>query len=73
MTKTYNIYERVLVKKTIGFCEECNMMTGGYDPKTGWGGCVCMYHQRPLDSERNHVPIPDWCKIDECKMTLNTR
>jgi hypothetical protein len=71
MSKTYKIRQRVDVEKTVNFCEECDFHTGGYSGNHGWHGNICMLHQRQLDGGKEHVPIPDWCKIDECKYALS--
>lgn len=65
------VYEMVAVEKEIYYCEECPACRGGaYSPSSGWCGCVCAFHQRELETGTEHIPVPDWCKIDEVKYPL---
>lgn len=70
MSKTYRIYERVSTEKTINFCNECDFSSYSQD-KDGFHCAICTLHQQYLETEKTHIPIPSWCKIDECKYTFS--
>jgi hypothetical protein len=67
MTKTYKIYERTIAEKTVDYCEQCDFSSYGYSSKEGFGGAVCRLHQHYLETDRKHIPIPEWCKVDKCE------
>lgn len=72
--KKYRVYETHVVEKEIQYCEDCDFSSYTYD---GSRGCmcaaICNYHQRYLESEKDHIPIPDWCKIEQIPFPLTGR
>ena len=74
MAKTYRVYEKVVVEKTIDYCEQCDFSNYTYDCSNQrlCGGSCGLYHDH-LCAEGEHIPIPDWCKIEKIPFTLTGR